>query len=196
MTTENPYNKDLITEEPGSHPVGTGVGALAGVATGAAAGAIAGPAGVIIGAVAGGIAGGLAGHHIGEGVNPTEGLISDDENAVGTGVGSAAGAIVGGIAGTVGGPLGTAAGAALGAGVGGYLGGEAEDTIDNKNLDTHDVNNKVFVDRINHRDPIIETPVLRETDYVETKYIPQGNPEPFRGDIIDEDRPLDERDYK
>ena len=36
MSTNNPQNKDLITDEPGSHPVGTGVGTLTGITAGAA----------------------------------------------------------------------------------------------------------------------------------------------------------------
>ena len=38
MSDTNPSNKDLITGEPGSHPVGTGVGASGGAVTGAAVG--------------------------------------------------------------------------------------------------------------------------------------------------------------
>src|SRR5688500_12109057 len=73
-------NKDPITGEPGSHPVGTGVGAVAGGAAGAAAGAAtgaavgtagAGPIGTGLGAAVGAIVGGLAGHGTAEGLNPT-----------------------------------------------------------------------------------------------------------------------------
>jgi len=64
-------NPDLITGEPGSHPVGTGVGAASGGATGAAIGAIAGPVGSAIGAVIGAVAGGLAGKGVAEAVDPT-----------------------------------------------------------------------------------------------------------------------------
>jgi uncharacterized protein (TIGR02271 family) len=73
-------NRDPITGEPGSHPVGTGVGAVAGGAAGAAAGAAtgaalgtagAGPIGTGIGAVAGALIGGAAGHGTAEGLNPT-----------------------------------------------------------------------------------------------------------------------------
>lgn len=131
MSTNNPQNNDIITQEPGSHPLGTSVGALAGLTAGAAAGIVAGPVGLIIGAIAGGIAGGLAGHHVGEGLNPTEGAIVDDENVVGTGMGLTTGAIIGGTLGTVAGPLGVVAGAALGAGIGGYAGAEAEEVYDN-----------------------------------------------------------------
>lgn len=46
MSDTNPSNKDLITGEPGSHPVGTGVGASGGAVTGAAVGTmVAGPVG-------------------------------------------------------------------------------------------------------------------------------------------------------
>ncbi|MGV3774739.1 MAG: DUF2382 domain-containing protein [Verrucomicrobiales bacterium] len=73
-------NRDPITGEPGSHPVGTGVGAAVGGAGGAAAGAAAGaalgtagagPVGTAVGAVAGAIAGAAAGHGTAEGLNPT-----------------------------------------------------------------------------------------------------------------------------
>lgn len=64
-------NKDPITGEHGSHPVGVAAGAGAGAAAGAALGAIGGPIGVVAGAAAGGIAGGLAGKAAGEAANPT-----------------------------------------------------------------------------------------------------------------------------
>lgn len=65
-------NPDPITNEPGAHPVETGVGAaLGGTAVGAAAGAVAGPLGAGVGAVVGAIAGGLAGKSIGERIDPT-----------------------------------------------------------------------------------------------------------------------------
>lgn len=67
---ENP-NRDPITCEPGSHPVGTGAGALAGGAAGAAAGAAGGPVGAGIGAAAGAVLGGLGGKAAGEKFNPT-----------------------------------------------------------------------------------------------------------------------------
>jgi len=38
-------NLDPLTDEPGSHPVGTGVGAAGGALAGAAMGAVAGPIG-------------------------------------------------------------------------------------------------------------------------------------------------------
>lgn len=149
MSTDNPQNKDLITDEPGSHPVGTGVGTLGGALAGAAAGAVAGPAGIIIGAVAGGVAGGLAGHHVGEGVNPSVGVVSDDENAVGTGVGSTAGA---------------------------YAGNEAEEAIDNRHVDTHEYKNQAFADRINQKRPLTpvepDTVVITDTTYVDRPFVP------------------------
>src|SRR5688572_11794958 len=68
--SDNP-NRDPISGEPGSHPVGTGAGALAGGATGAGIGAAAGPVGSAVGAAAGAVAGGLAGKAAGESFNPT-----------------------------------------------------------------------------------------------------------------------------
>jgi hypothetical protein len=64
-------NRDPITEEPGAHPVGTGIGAAGGAAAGAAIGAAAGPVGAAVGLVAGAVAGGLAGKGVAEKVDPT-----------------------------------------------------------------------------------------------------------------------------
>ena len=64
-------NRDPITDEPGAHPVGTGVGATGGAVAGAAAGAIGGPIGLAIGGVVGAVVGGLAGKAAAEAVNPT-----------------------------------------------------------------------------------------------------------------------------
>jgi hypothetical protein len=72
-------NPDLITKEPGSHPVGTGVGAVAGgvagigavIATGAVLGSAVGPLGTAMGVAVGAVAGGLAGKGVAEQVNPT-----------------------------------------------------------------------------------------------------------------------------
>jgi uncharacterized protein (TIGR02284 family) len=64
-------NRDPITDEPGAHPVGTGIGATGGALAGAAAGAIGGPIGVAVGGVVGAVVGGLAGKAAGEAVNPT-----------------------------------------------------------------------------------------------------------------------------
>lgn len=65
-------NPDPITNEPGAHPVGVGLGAAAGgAATGAIAGAVAGPIGAAVGAVVGGVAGGYAGKAAAEAIDPT-----------------------------------------------------------------------------------------------------------------------------
>ena len=64
-------NLDPITDEPGAHPVGTGLGAGGGALAGAAAGALGGPVGAAVGAVVGAVAGGLAGHGVAEAINPT-----------------------------------------------------------------------------------------------------------------------------
>ncbi|MEO6182355.1 MAG: hypothetical protein ABIP71_04520 [Verrucomicrobiota bacterium] len=65
-------NRDPITGEPGSHPVGTGVGAAGAGAAGAAIGmAVGGPVGGVIGAVVGSVAGGYAGKAAGEAFDPT-----------------------------------------------------------------------------------------------------------------------------
>ena len=64
-------NRDPITDEPGAHPVGTGIGATGGAVAGAAAGSIGGPIGVAVGGVIGAVVGGLAGKAAGEAVNPT-----------------------------------------------------------------------------------------------------------------------------
>jgi len=64
-------NPDPITGEPGSHPVGTGIGAAGAGAVGAAIGAVAGPVGALAGAAIGAVVGGLAGHGIAEAVDPT-----------------------------------------------------------------------------------------------------------------------------
>jgi len=68
---ERDMNRDPITDEPGAHPVGTGIGSAGGAVTGAAVGAIAGPIGAAIGGVAGAVLGGLAGKAAGEAINPT-----------------------------------------------------------------------------------------------------------------------------
>jgi outer membrane lipoprotein SlyB len=65
-------NRDPITGEPGSHPVGTGVGAAGAGAAGAAIGtAVGGPVGGVVGAVVGAVAGGYAGKAVGEVIDPT-----------------------------------------------------------------------------------------------------------------------------
>ncbi len=68
----NPANRDPITKEPGSHPVGTGIGSASGAAAGAAVGGmVGGPVGAVVGGAIGAVAGGAAGHAAGEAVNPT-----------------------------------------------------------------------------------------------------------------------------
>ena len=68
----NPANRDPITKEPGSHPVGTGIGSAGGAATGVVAGAaVGGPIGAVVGGAIGAVVGGAAGHAVGEAVNPT-----------------------------------------------------------------------------------------------------------------------------
>lgn len=65
-------NPDPITGEPGSHPVGTGVGAAGAGAAGAAiGGAVGGPIGAVIGAAVGAVAGGYAGKGVAESIDPT-----------------------------------------------------------------------------------------------------------------------------
>jgi hypothetical protein len=69
---ESHANRDPITGEPGSHPVGTGLGSAGGAAAGAALGAaVGGPVGAVLGGVAGAVAGGAAGHAGGEALDPT-----------------------------------------------------------------------------------------------------------------------------
>lgn len=70
----NPANRDPLTGEPGSHPIGTGIGSAGGAAAGAAiGGAVGGPAGALVGGAVGAVAGGATGHAVGEGANPTVG---------------------------------------------------------------------------------------------------------------------------
>lgn len=72
-------NRDPITGEPGSHPVGTALGTAAGAAAGiagaaaagAAAGTVAGPLGTVAGAVVGGLVGAAAGKGMAEAIDPT-----------------------------------------------------------------------------------------------------------------------------
>ncbi|WBY03550.1 PA2169 family four-helix-bundle protein [Ramlibacter tataouinensis] len=71
MAEDKDLNRDPITDEPGSHPVGTGVGATGGAVAGAAAGAIGGPVGSMVGGVIGAVVGGLAGKAAAEAINPT-----------------------------------------------------------------------------------------------------------------------------
>ena len=65
-------NPDPITGEPGSHPLGTGMGAaITGAAAGVAGGALAGPLGAVAGAAIGAVAGGYAGKAVEEEFDPT-----------------------------------------------------------------------------------------------------------------------------
>lgn len=64
---EDARNEDPISGEPGSHPVGVGVGTTGGALAGAAVGALGGP----VGAAVGGVAGAYGGKAAGEAVNPT-----------------------------------------------------------------------------------------------------------------------------
>ncbi|MEO6871230.1 MAG: hypothetical protein ABI233_03305 [Chthoniobacterales bacterium] len=65
-------NRDPLTGEPGSHPVGTGLGTTGGAVAGGAIGAAAGgPVGAIAGAIIGGVAGAYGGRGVAEAVNPT-----------------------------------------------------------------------------------------------------------------------------
>jgi uncharacterized protein (TIGR02284 family) len=68
---EKDLHRDPVTDQAGSHPVGTGVGALGGAVAGAAAGAAGGPAGMAVGGVVGAVVGGLAGHAAAEAIDPT-----------------------------------------------------------------------------------------------------------------------------
>jgi hypothetical protein len=68
---EHDAHLDPLTQEPGSHPLGTAAGSAAGAAAGAALGSAAGPAGTVVGGTIGAIAGGIAGHKVAENVNPT-----------------------------------------------------------------------------------------------------------------------------
>ena len=68
---ERDMNRDPITDEPGSHPVGTGIGAVGGAVAGATIGVVGGPIGMAVGGVVGALVGGFAGKAVGESVNPT-----------------------------------------------------------------------------------------------------------------------------
>ena len=68
----NSANRDPLTGEPGSHPVGTGIGSAGAAAAGAAVGGVVGgPTGMLVGGAIGAVAGAVAGHAAGEGANPT-----------------------------------------------------------------------------------------------------------------------------
>jgi len=71
-TSQRDANRDPITGEPGSHPVGVGVGGAAGgLAAGAVAGTVFGPIGTLIGAAAGAVIGAAAGKGVAERIDPT-----------------------------------------------------------------------------------------------------------------------------
>jgi len=70
-TDRKDLNRDPITGEPGSHPVGTGLGAAGAGAAGAAIGAAGGPVGAVVGAAIGAVVGGLAGKGVAESIDPT-----------------------------------------------------------------------------------------------------------------------------
>ena len=71
LNDKRDMNRDPITDAPGAHPIGTGIGATGGAVAGAAAGAIGGPIGLAVGGVVGAVIGGLAGKATAEAVNPT-----------------------------------------------------------------------------------------------------------------------------
>lgn len=72
MTNETrDMNRDPITGQPGSHPVGVGVGGLGGAAAGAAVGSLLGPIGTLIGGAVGAVAGAAAGKGVAERIDPT-----------------------------------------------------------------------------------------------------------------------------
>lgn len=72
MVEDDDLNLDPITQEPGAHPIGTGLGAaVGGAAAGAVVGTFGGPVGAFVGAVAGAFAGGLGGKALAESANPT-----------------------------------------------------------------------------------------------------------------------------
>ena len=69
---EDHSNRDPITNEPGAHPVGTGVGAAAAGTAGAIVGTgLLGPLGGVLGAALGASVGGGLGHYAAEAANPT-----------------------------------------------------------------------------------------------------------------------------
>jgi outer membrane lipoprotein SlyB len=121
MTQKDPLNRDPLTDESGSHPLGTGVGALGGAVAGAAIGTVGGPVGVLAGGAIGAISGAMAGKEIAESQNPTIGGDHED-HIVGEGMGASAGAVIGGAAGSVAGPVGMALGAVVGGIAGGAVG--------------------------------------------------------------------------
>lgn len=70
MAEDKDLNRDPVSGETDSHPVGTGVGAVGGAIAGAAAGTVGGPAGMVVGGVVGAVVGGLAGRAAAEAIDP------------------------------------------------------------------------------------------------------------------------------
>jgi hypothetical protein len=67
------FPRDPVTDAPGYHPLGTGLGAVVGgAAVGALTGTAAGPLGTAVGAAVGALAGGLAGKEIARSIDPAE----------------------------------------------------------------------------------------------------------------------------
>lgn len=75
---ERDANRDPITGEPGSHPVGTTVGAAAAGTAGAVVGSVAGPLGIVVGSALGVAAGAALGHNAAEAANPTYVAVEPD----------------------------------------------------------------------------------------------------------------------
>lgn len=71
MKDSDDMNRDPITNAPGSHPLGVGIGGVGGAAVGAGIGAVFGPIGMLIGGVAGTLAGAGAGKGVAERIDPT-----------------------------------------------------------------------------------------------------------------------------
>lgn len=71
-TQKEARHEDLLTGEPGSHPLATGIGtAMGGFGAGAIVGSLVGPIGTVAGAVIGGVSGGMLGRTIAESIQPT-----------------------------------------------------------------------------------------------------------------------------
>lgn len=163
MTTENPLNRDPITQEPGAHPVGTSLGAGGGALAGAAIGTLAaGPIGTIAGGMIGAITGGMAGKEIAEATNPTVGGDHED-NLVGQGVGASAGVMAGAAIGSTVGPIGTVVGAGIGAAIGGVAGNSVEEMISDDDDKTLNQNHS----GIHSTRPIPTTATVTTTQKVE-----------------------------
>jgi hypothetical protein len=99
-------------QDPGAHPLGTGVVAPPAARLRAPRSARPPTARTLAGGVVGAIAGGLAGKEIAENANPTEWRRAERAQ-LGTGVGASAGAVTGAAIGAVSGPVGMATGAAI-----------------------------------------------------------------------------------